>query len=69
MAHRIAGFLGIVPRLELRTESTISATGTVLFSDEKMGRYLSNWVGRIKLIPITVSSPICQTFLTSSNVS
>jgi len=58
MAHRIAGFLGIVPLLELRTESMDSATGTVLFSVEKMGRYLSNWVGRIKLISITVSSPV-----------
>jgi hypothetical protein len=44
--------------LELRTESTLSAVGTVLFSDETMRRYLPNWVGRIKLISISVSSPI-----------
>lgn len=58
MARWIAGFLGIVPRLELRTESTVSATGTLLFSYEKMGRYLPNWVGRIKRFSIAVSSPI-----------
>jgi hypothetical protein len=57
VAHRIAGFLGVVTRLKLRTESTVSATGTLLFSDD-MGRYVPNWVGRIKLISITVSSPI-----------
>ena len=58
MAYLIAGFLGIVSRLELRTESTVLVTGTVLISDEKMGRYLPNWVGRFKPISITVSSPI-----------
>jgi hypothetical protein len=55
VAHRIAGFLGIVFRLELRTESTVSATGTVLFSDEKLGKYLPNWS-----VELNLSQSLCR---------
>jgi hypothetical protein len=58
MARRFDGFLRVVFRLEFITEPMVPATGTVLFSDEKMGRYLPNWVGKMKRISITVSSPM-----------
>lgn len=69
MARRFAGFLRVVLRLEFRTEPKVSATGTVLFSDENMGRCLPNCVGRMKRISITVSSPMWKIFLTNSHIS
>jgi hypothetical protein len=62
VAHRFAGFLGVVLRLEFRTEPTVSATGTVVFSDEKLGRYLPNWVGRMKRSSVTYMKDISDMF-------